>query len=128
MLAQRWAGTPGVLRVRLSLFEVPDMEAERKAGYPIKTHPPEQQYQAWIDLVLVNEAVAAGLVGVGDAATCAPAIAAIHAYPADVVYTFNCAGKPTLVGLRGYCAYEAIGFFDAKQHREPALLEWMYDA
>jgi len=26
------------------------MEAERRAGYPVKTHPVEQQYQAWIDL------------------------------------------------------------------------------
>ena len=32
-LVQDWAERPDVLRVRLSLFEVPDMEAERKAGY-----------------------------------------------------------------------------------------------
>jgi hypothetical protein len=121
-LAQRWAATPGVLRVRVNLFEVPDMEAERLAGYPVKTHPMEQQYQAWIDLVLESETVARALVRREDA----EAIAAIHAYPAEVVYTFNYAGRPTLVGLRGYSAYEAIGFFDAAQHRQPGLLRWMY--
>ncbi len=121
-LAQRWAATPGVLRVRVNLFEVPDMEAERLAGYPVKTHPVDQQYQAWIDLVLESETVARALVRREDA----EAIAAIHAYPAEVVYTFNYAGRPTLVGLRGYSAYEAIGFFDAAQHRQPGLLRWMY--
>ncbi|MBM3513742.1 MAG: hypothetical protein FJX59_08505, partial [Alphaproteobacteria bacterium] len=49
-LAETWSTSDGVLRLRLSLFDVPDMEAERKAGYPIKTHPVEQQYQAWFEL------------------------------------------------------------------------------
>ncbi|MGA9867527.1 MAG: hypothetical protein WBQ75_13945 [Acetobacteraceae bacterium] len=125
-LADRWADHPGVLRLRLSLFEVPDMEAERKAGYPIKTHPPEQQYQAWIDISLADNAVAATLMPPGDGIDPAAAIAEIHAYPAEVVHTFNQAGHPTLTGLRGYAAYEAIGFFDAAQHRQESLLRWMY--
>ena len=121
-MAERWAAQPGVVRLRLSLFEIPDIEAERAAGYPIKTHPHEQQYQAWIDLTVADEAVCRGLLAPGDGAR----IAAVHAYPVDAAYTFNHAGRPTLAGLRGYCAVEAIGFFDAAQHREPSLLEWMF--
>ena len=121
-LAERWAGTPDVSRVRLSLFEAPDMEAEKKAGYPIKTHPKALQYQAWIDLVLEADAVAAGLLTVDDALS----VTTVHAYPVAALYTSVYAGRPTLVGLRGYPAYEAIQAFDAAGQREPALLEWMY--
>ena len=121
-LASRWADTPGVLRVRLSLFEAPDMEAEKKAGYPIKTHPKELQYQAWIDLVLQDATVAKGMLRAEDAAW----FATVHAYPVAALYTSVYAGRPTLVGLRGYPAYEAIKAFDAVGQREPALLEWMY--
>ena len=121
-LAARWAATPGVVRVRLSLFEAPDMEAEKKAGYPIKTHPKALQYQAWIDLVLESDTVAKGLLGADDAAF----FTTVHAYPVAALYTSVYAGRPTLVGLRGYPAYEAIQAFNAVGQREPALLEWMY--
>ncbi len=121
-LAARWAEADGVLRVRLSLFEAPDMEAEKKAGYPIKTHPKELQYQAWIDLVLSDPARARGLLGPDDAA----AIATLHAYPVAALYTSVWGGRPTIVGLRGYPAFDAIRSFDAVGQREPALLEWMY--
>ncbi len=125
-LAARWADTPGVLRVRLSLFEAPDMEAEKKAGYPIKTHPKELQYQAWIDLVVKDAGAATGLLRAEDAAALADTVATVHAYPVAALYTSVYAGRPTLVGLRGYPAYEAIKAFDAVGQREPALLEWMY--
>ncbi len=121
-LARRWAATAGVLRVRLSLFEVPDMEAERKAGYPIKTHPPALQYQALIDLMVESDAVAAGLLQPDDAAF----ITTAHAYPAPVVYTSICQGRPTLVGLRGWAAHDAIEAMNAVNQKQPALLEWMY--
>lgn len=121
-LALRWAATTGVLRVRLSLFEAPDMEAEKKAGYPIKTHAPELQYQAWVDLVLSQASVAETLLQADDASV----ISTVHVYPVAALYTSIYAGKPTLVGLRGYPAYEAINAFNAVGQREPALLEWMY--
>jgi hypothetical protein len=121
-LAARWAATVGVLRIRLSLFEAPDMEAEKKAGYPIKTHAPELQYQAWIDLLLNDATVAKTLLQQDDSAH----IATVHVYPVAALYTSIYAGKPTLVGLRGYPAYEAINAFNAVGQREPALLEWMY--
>lgn len=121
-VAQHWAATPGVLRVRKSLFEVPDMEAERRAGYPIKTHPVEQQYQGWIDLVIEHEAVAKTLLRPEDGAE----IATVHAYPAPAVYTFNYRGRPTLAGLRGYPAVAAIRSLGATHQTDPALLHWMY--
>ena len=103
-LSDRWATTPGVKRLRYSLLEAPDVAAERAAGYPIKTHPPERQYQAWIDLALNDSAVAATLAtdGMGDH------ISAVHAYPVAANYTSNYAGKPTFVGLRGYPAWGRV--------------------
>ena len=121
-MARRWAATPGVRRVRLSLFEVPDMEAERRAGYPVKTHPVERQYQALIDLMLDSDAVARGLLQAGDA----NAVHTVHAYPAPVTYTSVCQGRPTLVGLRGYAAHDAIEAMKALNQKQPALLQWMY--
>ncbi len=126
-LAERWAAMPGVRRLRLSVFETPDMEAERKAGYPVKTHPIEQQYQAWVDLTVDSDAVLRQLIGSTDT-TLGTQIAAIHSYPVRAVYTSVYAGAPTLVGLRGYPAWEAIEGLGADNARHPALLRWMYGA
>jgi hypothetical protein len=125
-LAARWAVVPGVLRLRLTLFEVPDMEAERKAGYPVKTHPPEQQYQAWIDLVVSDDAVASRLLVPELHGDFAQHIATVHAYPTPVTYTPVYRGRPTLVGLRGYPAYDAIRGLQATNQQELRLLNWMY--
>lgn len=124
-LAARWAETPGVRRLRLSLFDTPDMEAERKAGYPVKTHPPDQQYQAWIDLAVDSDAVLRRVAASVDA-TLAAQIGAIHSYPVRATYTSVYAGGPTLVGLRGYPAWEAIEALGANHARHSALLQWMY--
>jgi hypothetical protein len=121
-LAARWAAAPGVLRVRLALFDVPDMEAERRAGYPIKTHPVERQYQAWIDLSVAAVADARALLELEDAAY----IHTMHVYPVPVVYTSVRGGALTLVGLRGWPAFDAMKGMDAVNQREPALLQWMY--
>ena len=127
-LAQRWANTPDVRRLRLALFETPDMEAERKAGYPVKTHPPEQQYQAWIDLSFEGGGDPRALADTADLDGVAAHIAEMHVYPTRVVYTSNYAGRPTLVGLRGYPAYSAIRALGAEHQKDPGLLEWMYGA
>ena len=127
-LAQNWSTTDGVLRSRMSLFEVPDMEAERKAGYPIKTHPPDLQYQALIELVLSDQEIGKALLPIGgdSGSDCATHIAAIHAYPVAAIYTSVYGGRPTLVGLRGYAAHQAIEALDANNQRQASLLEWMY--
>ena len=125
-LADRWAATPGIVRLRLNLFEVPDMEAERKAGYPVKTHPQEMQYQAWIDLTLEDATIARGLISPAEAIALGREVRAIHAYPAPAVYTFNQGGSPTLAGLRGYPAVAAIRGLNANHQRDPGLLRWMY--
>ena len=125
-IAALWARTPGVKRVRLNLFEAPDMEAERQAGYPIKTHPVERQYQAWIDLMLDSDAVAKTLLTAADGVDYASFIREIHAYPVNSLYTFVYNTKPTLVALRGYAAYQSIMAFNAQHQVQPALLEWMY--
>ena len=121
-MAAGWAARAEVRRVRLNLFDVPDMEAERKAGYPVKTHPQPQQYQAWVDLVVDSKDAARGLLP----ADLADTVAAVHAYPCPAVYTFNAGGRPTFVGLRGYCAYEAMRAMPGRQHADAGLLAWMY--
>ena len=127
-LARRWSAFDGVLRVRMSLFEVPDMEAERKAGYPIRTHPAEQQYQATVEIVLSERGVGRELLGSRAGVDWAGAIGAIHAYPIAACYTSVYAGRPTLAGLRGYAAHQAIRALGADNQTEPGLLEWMYGA
>lgn len=121
-MSGRWKCANGVTRVRMSLFEIPDMEAERRAGYPIKTHPEPLQYQAWIDLSLESEAAAKSLLISSDNGE----IATVHAYPSPDVYTFNYKGRPTLIGLRGYPALKAIRSLGADHQRETDLLNWMY--
>jgi len=122
-LAADWAKDAEALRVRLSLFETPDMAAERASGYPIKTHPPERQYQAWIDLAVAGKGTLAGLL---DVAGLAAHVATLHVYPLRAVYTSNYAGHPTLVGLRGYPAYQALVGIAGYNQCDPHLLEWMY--
>jgi len=125
-IAESWSQKTGVLRLRLSLFDAPDMEKERKAGYPVKTHPVERQYQALIDLALDTVARGQALVEEEDGIDYASHISTIHTYPVRAIYTSNYNGKPTLVGLRGYPAYEALTALDAENQRQTSLLEWMY--
>lgn len=124
-LAQLWAKTPGVRRVRMSLFEAPDMAAERASGYPVKTHPVHLQYQAWIDLSVENERICSDLLP-RTAAAMQARLTAIHAYPVPAIYTFNYQGHPTLSGLRGYPAHAAIKSLNAQHQTSPLLLNWMY--
>lgn len=123
-LARAWAQEPDVRRLRLSLFEAPDMEAERKSGYPIKTHPVELQYQGWIDLVLADPAAAAPLLDLVPGLS--EQVQAVHAYPVTTLCTFNYAGKPTLAGLRGFPAWDAMTALGAFHQARPEILEWMY--
>ena len=124
-LSSAWAAIEGVRRLRLALLDAPDAEAERKAGYPIKTHPQEQQYQAWIDLVVQDTSVTKHLAESG-ADLLATHVSTLHAYPVAACYTSNFAGRPTLVGLRGYPALDAIRALGAANQTDPALVRWMY--
>lgn len=121
-LAERWARTPGVLRLRYSLLEAPDVAAERAAGYPIKTHPPERQYQAWIDIAVADETIARTL----DTTGIAEHVHTLHAYPIAANYTSNYRGKPTFVGLRGFPAWDALTTIGGYNQAQPAILRWMY--
>jgi hypothetical protein len=125
-LAQRWSTVDGVLRVRVNLFDKPDMEAERKAGYPVKTHPFELQYQAYMDLLVADESVGAQLLGAADGIDHVSVFSAVHAYPVHAIYTFVYAGTPTIAALRGYPAHELIQSFGATHQTDDLILEWMY--
>lgn len=119
-LATTWSSSPDVARLRLNLFDVPDMEAERKAGYPVKTHPVEQQYQAWMDLSLLRPEHHLSLDGIAEH------VHTVHTYPVPAVYTFVHDGRATLIGVRGYAAHQAIDALSATHATDPALLRWMY--
>ena len=122
-LAERWMKVPGVMRLRLSLCEPPDMEAERKAGYPIKTHPIEQQYQAWIELWATDRSVMQRLLTREDA----DAIMDAHAYPIIAYHCFVYEDRPTLAGLRGYPAVEALQALGGNpKQKQLEILSWMY--
>lgn len=127
-LAAAWAAEPAVTRLRVSLFEVPDMEAERRSGYPIKTHDPHEQYQAVIDLSVADAAALTALTTLAPARAAAAELAALHAHPVRAIYTSVLGGRPTWVGLRGYPAYEAMRALDARNQCDPGLLQWMYGA
>ena len=116
----------GVIRLRLSLFDAPDMEKERKAGYPIKTHPKEQQYHASIELVLDTFVRGEELSKNINKTQIKDHVKEIHAYPVRAVYTSIYSSNPTIVGLRGYPAYQAIQALNAVNQKDPFLLEWMY--
>jgi hypothetical protein len=125
-VATLWSSKPGVLRLRLSLLDPPDMEKERASGYPIKTHPEELQYQAWIDISLESDISAKSLIHESDPVDYVGSIKEIHAYPVHASYTNVYGGKITLVGLRGYAAHQAIKALGARNQRQTGLLEWMY--
>lgn len=123
-LARRWSETQGVLRVRLHLFEKPDMQVESSAGYPVFPAPADEHYQAWIDLVIEHDGVARRLRLPDDAAVAG--LSEMHVQPVPFVYTYVWDGRPTEVGLRGYPAYALIEQLNARNQREPALLRWLY--
>ena len=124
--AELWAAEPGVRRVRLNLFDAPDMAADKSAGYPVKTHPVELQYQALIEIVLDDRRVGARLLTGAAATSFTGAVREVHAYPVSAVYSFVWDGAPTVVGLRGFPAYQAIHALGADHALDPGLLEWMY--
>jgi hypothetical protein len=125
-LSERWSELPGVLRLRTCLFDRPDMEAERRAGYPVKTHPEADQYQAWIDLVVDDDTIATGLLTQVADLDVADTVSTVHAYPVPATYTFVYDGAPTILGLRGFAAHQAIAALGADHAVDPRLLEWMY--
>jgi len=124
--SENWSSKAGVIRLRLSLFDAPDMEKERQAGYPVKTHPEHQQYQASIEISLDTFIRGLELVSQKEEKEFSKHIKAIHAYPVRSIYTSIYNGKPTIVGLRGFPAYQAIMALKAKNQVSPSLLEWMY--
>jgi hypothetical protein len=116
-LAQKWSAEAGVRRLRLMFLKV--------GGTAHTAMENEHLHQAWIDLVIDNDQVARQLQ-LKHAKEIRPIVRALHAYPVHERYTYVYAGRPTLVGLRGYAAYQAIQEFGATNQEDPRILEWMY--
>jgi hypothetical protein len=90
----------------------------------VKTHPIERQYQAWIDLVLETRDAGRSLLGMVPGL--ADSVHTVHAYPTTTLCTFNYSGRPTLAGLRGFNAWEAMNALGGFHQAQPEILEWMY--
>jgi hypothetical protein len=126
-MIQRWSTYSGVRRLRVTLLE--SNEVKQAAGdYGVKavTSNHGQPHQAWIELVIDNDHVAKQLVSKEDSQNLRRYVSALHAYPIAERYTYVYAGRPTVVGLRGYAAYQAIQEFHAVNQEDPRLLQWMY--
>ncbi|HEY6455452.1 MAG TPA: hypothetical protein VIY90_09260 [Steroidobacteraceae bacterium] len=126
-MARRWSAHSDVRRLRLTLLK--SNEAKQAAGdYAIKgiASTNHHMFHAWIDLVIDSERNAMQLLSKEDAKAIRPYVSAFHVYPVAERYTYVYAGRPTLVGLRGYAAYQAINEFHAANERDPRILRWMY--
>ena len=93
------------------------MAVESGAGYPVFPAPEDEHYQAWFDVVTDDPlALRTAFAATGAAEA---VFAAIHVQPVTVTYTYVWAGRPTLVGLRGYPAWELITELGATNQAEP---------
>lgn len=113
-----------VMRLRLHLLE-PYNESENS---PCVSHdwPQAKHYQAWIELMLRDEASVEQLFGNSKTREYARYIKTIHTFPIVARYTLVDEGKPTIAGLRGFPALQAIGQAGAENQKAPDLLETLY--
>ena len=125
-VASAWSRIAGVRRVRLHLFDRPDMSVESAQGYPVHPAPADEHYQAWIDLVVEEESLGATLTMEPNGRELTAEVREIHVQPVEVTYTYVWAGVPTVVGLRGFPAWQLITELQAHNQSDPELLRWMY--
>ena len=110
-----------VMRLRLHLLE-PFDESEN-SSYVSHDWAKEKHYQAWIELMLQNEAARKQLFSSNEHAKF---IKAIHTFPIVARYTMVYDGKPTIVGLRGFPSVQTIEQASAENQKSPELLEILY--
>ena len=89
------------------------------------TVPPEQRWEAVIDLTVENEESARGLFGV--ALDHASHVSAVSTLRIAEQYEFIRGGKPTNVGIRGYPLVKLIDDVGATYQNDPAVLKFVYD-
>ncbi|MBC7004547.1 hypothetical protein BIZ37_18455 [Photobacterium sp. BZF1] len=121
--AEKWSKLGDVQRLRLHLLESYEESPSTFASVS-HTWDKSKQYQAWIEVELSKDFLISSLFQ--QSVDLKKYISAIHAYPVEAVYTFVYDGKPTLVGLRGYHAAEAIQAAGAENQKSEDLLEELY--
>lgn len=120
-----WSQQDEVMRLRLHVLE-PYSESENS---PCVSHdwPQVKNYQAWIELMLRDEAAIEQLfLSSGDTRERAQYLKAIHTFPIVARYTLVYDGKPTIAGLRGFPAWQAIQQAGAENQKATDLLETLY--
>ena len=123
-LCEAWKKRNEVQRLRLELMNPHKNEPNSPKGVN-QTWDENKQYQAWIELELTEETLLLSMF------TNLPDlnhyISAVHAYPIREIYTIVFAGKPTLVGLRGYQAVQTIEEAKADFQKSKDVLKFTYD-
>lgn len=121
-LANRWSTTERVIAVRRWEVENPVWQDTRSRPIPV---PPEQQWEAIVDLTVTDEDAARGLFD--DALDHAAHLSAVSTLRIVEQYEFLRGGKPTNVGIRGYPAVKLIDDIGATYQNDPAVLKFVYD-
>lgn len=121
-LVRPWSEQNEVIRLRLHLLEPFD----ESANSPCVSHdwPKEKHYQAWMELVLRDQAFFKQLSS--STGEHVQFIKAIHTFAIVARYTLVYNGKPTDVGLRGFPAVQTIEQAGADNQKAIDLLEALY--
>jgi EthD domain len=119
-VAKLWADDPGVLRLRFTLLDAYDATAWQSPGVD-HAWAEAEQYQAWIEIVVMNTPVMQRLAAFDGAV-----VRGVHTYPVRAKHTIVFDSRPTDVGLRGWPAVKLIEIAGATNQQEPQLLRALY--
>lgn len=123
-LAGQLSALPETTRVRYHLLD--DYDDENFPDTKVPHHRPAAvRYNAWIELGVTPHTDLAGVLEPGLDKMLAD-LDTIHIYPVYDKYTIMAGGKPTIVGLKGYPAYQTIMAAGAANQLQPQLLEDIY--
>lgn len=122
-LATSWATSNDVLRLRVDIF-APYVETPSSPGAVSHIWDPDKRYDATIDVAVSVATDAAAFFASSNIS--ADKVTAVHAYPVREIYTLVYDGKPTLVGLRGYAAMQAIEEANAEFQKSSQVLKFTY--
>jgi hypothetical protein len=118
--AAQWSTQSGVLRLRYTPLEPYDETGWQSPGVR-HDWAPDEQYQAWLEIVVTGESALASLHRLDPAV-----VRNAHVYPVREKYTIVYDGRPTDVGLRGWPAVQTIGQAGATNQQAPPLLRALY--
>lgn len=112
-----------MLRLRVDIF-APYVETPSSPEAVSHAWDPDKRYDATIDVAVSDATDVAAFFASSNIS--ADKVTAVHAYPVREIYTLVYDGKPTLVGLRGYAAMQAIEEANAEFQKSSQVLKFTY--